>query len=382
MKADSTGPIPYGRQSIDDADIAAVVRALKSDWLTTGPLVAEFEREVSRISGAKFGVAVSSGTAGLHSAMFALGISAGDEVIVPSLTFAATANAVLYQGGLPIFADVTSESLLIDPADVEKRVTKKTKAIVAVDYAGNPCDYDSLRIIAEKHGLALVSDACHSLGGSYKGRLVGTLADLSVFSFHPVKHITTAEGGMIVTNNETYSGRMKLFRNHGITSDHRERAEKGTCHYEMTALGFNYRLTDIQCALGLSQLGKLGQWVTRRNEIAALYNKSFASLPFIKTLRTQTESINAHHLYVIQLNLEMLSFTRDQALLSLRDSGIHANVHYPPTHLHPYYKERVGTRHGMLPVTERICDRIISLPMFPGMSDQDVGRVIEAVSNL
>jgi perosamine synthetase len=374
--------IPYSRQTIDESDIAAVVLALRSEWLTTGPLVNEFERAVAEFSGAKFGVAVSSGTAGLHAAMYAAGIGPGDEVIVPSLTFAATANAVLYQGGKPIFAEIIPDQFLIDPSDVERRITKRTKAIVAVDYAGLPCDYDSLRSIANHYQLKLVSDSCHSLGGTYRGRRVGTLADMSIFSFHPVKHITTAEGGMIVTDDDYLANRMRLFRNHGISTDHRQRAEKGTCHYEMVDLGFNYRLSDLQCALGLNQLRRLPAWLERRFEIAAQYESAFSNLSFLKVQFEQRESRNAHHLFVIQLNTEVLSLTRDQALLKLREAGVHANVHYPPVHLHPYYRNHVGTNPGQLPVTERVASRLISLPIFPGMSDIEVQRVIEAVAGL
>jgi hypothetical protein len=245
-----TTMLPYGRQTIGGDDIAAVVETLRSDWLTTGPKVGEFERAFAAYTGAAEAVAVTNGTAALHAAMAALDIGPGDEVIVPPMTFAASANCVVYQGGTPVFADVDADTLLIDPAEVERRISPRTRAIVAVDYAGQPCDYDALQAIADEHGLALVADACHALGGSDHGRPVGTLADLSTFSLHPVKHITTGEGGVITTNDPELAARMRIFRNHGITSDHRQREQQGSWFYEMTDLGYNYRLTDVQCALG------------------------------------------------------------------------------------------------------------------------------------
>lgn len=378
----SKNSIPYSKQTIDEDDVAAVINVLKSDWLTTGPMVTRFETEIAHFTGASFGVAVSSGTAALHAAMFAIDIKAGDEVIVPSLTFAATANAVVYQGGTPVFADIEPHSFLIDPTSVASKISPRTKAIIAVDYAGNPCDYDALNRLAKKNNLILVSDACHSLGGKYKDRKVGTLADLSVFSFHPAKHITTAEGGMITTNNENFARRIKTFRNHGITTDHRERAEKGTCHYEMIELGYNYRLNDIQCALGVSQLKKLPAWIERRNAIAHSYTNAFNKVPYLELQKPQEQSLHAHHLYVIRLNGKIISQSRDQVLALMKQRGIGANVHYPPVHLHPYYVENFQTKRGQLPVTESVYEGIISLPMYPSMTEEDVSRVVDAVTSL
>jgi len=267
--------LPYGKQSIDEDDIQAVVQVLRSDWLTTGPMVSEFEGAFAQYVNAREAVAVTNGTAALHAAMFALGIGPGDEVIVPALTFAATANSVVYQGGTPVFADVEYDTLLVDPKSVEARITPRTKAIIAVDYAGQPCDYDALTAIADRYGFALVADACHALGGTYRGRPVGSVADLSTFSLHPVKPITAGEGGVVTTDNRDLADRMRMFRNHGITTDHRQREEQGSWFYEMTDLGYNYRLTDIQCALGMSQLKKLPSWLKRRWEIAAQYDDAF-----------------------------------------------------------------------------------------------------------
>src|SRR5579871_1913073 len=366
-------PLPYGRQSIDDDDIEAVVRALPSSWLTTGPAVDEFEQAIAAFTGASYAVAFANGTAALHAAMFALHIGPGDEVIVPPMTFAATANCVVYQGGTPVFADVLPDTLLLDPARVLEKITSRTRAIIAVDYAGQPCDYNALRSLAHAHGLALVADACHSLGASYQRRNVGTLADLSAFSFHPVKPITTCEGGLVTTANPEYARRLRLFRNHGISSDHRQRAAAGTWFYEMTDLGYNYRLSDVQCALGASQLRKLPRWLTRRREIARQYNEAFAATDHIRPLSVRPEVRHAYHLYVVRV-----ASNRDPIITALRDQGIMANVHYIPVHLHPYYQRQVG----LCPVAEEAYHHIVSLPIFPAMTEADVSRVTTAISCL
>ncbi|MBI4644840.1 MAG: aminotransferase class I/II-fold pyridoxal phosphate-dependent enzyme, partial [Deltaproteobacteria bacterium] len=277
--------IPYARQWIEEDDVAAVCEVLRSDWLTTGPKVGEFEEALCRLVGARHGVAVSSGTAALHAAMFALGVGPGDEVIVPAMTFAASANCVAFQGGTPIFADVEPETLLLDPAQVEAKITSRTKAVVAVDYSGHPCDYDTLKAITDRHGLALVADACHSLGAGYRGRPVGSLAHLNTFSFHPAKHITTGEGGMVTTDDPELARRLRIFRNHGITSDLQQRQRQGTWFYEMVDLGYNYRLTDFQSALGISQLRKLPGWVARRQDLALRYDLAWENLPTVVPLK-------------------------------------------------------------------------------------------------
>jgi UDP-4-amino-4,6-dideoxy-N-acetyl-beta-L-altrosamine transaminase len=370
--------LPYGKQTISEEDIQAVVDTLKSDFITTGPKVDEFEQKVAEFADAKFAVAVSNGTAALHCAMYAIGIQPGDEVIVPTLTFAASANCILYQGGTPIFADICPDDLLIDPTDVAKKVTKKTKAIIAVDYAGQPCDYDALRQICDRHDLFLISDACHSIGSSYKGRKTGYIADITCFSFHPVKHITTGEGGMSLTDNAEFAKKMRAFRSHGITTDFRQREEKGAHYYEMTELGFNYRITDFQCALGISQLKKLPEWIKRRQEIAATYDAAFANIAEITPLRTSQDVSNAYHLYVIKLSEEL---DRDKVFCELRKNGIGVNVHYIPVHLHPYYKNKLKTDIGLCPVAEEAYTKIISIPMFPAMTDEDVEEVIKCVSS-
>lgn len=371
--------IPYGRQFIDQKDIDAVVEVLRSDWLTTGPLVEKFEKAVSGFVGTDFGIAVSSGTAALHTAMYSIGVGPGDEIIVPTITFAATANAVVMQGGTPVFADVTPHNLLIDPSDVEKRITARTKAIVPVDYAGHPADYDSLQTISEKYGLKLIADACHSLGAEYKGKHSGKLADISIFSFHPVKHITTGEGGMLVTDNPEYAQKARIFRNHGITSDFHQRAEKNSWFYEMTELGYNYRLTDIQCALGLSQLEKLPLFLTRRREIAKRYDSSFRNSDKLTLLKVAPEVSHAYHIYVIVLNLENLTVDRSTVFSDLRKRGIGVNAHYIPVHLHPYYRKNFNTKLGDCPTAEAVYERIISIPIFPAMSDENIQTVINEV---
>jgi perosamine synthetase len=374
--------LPYARPSIDEDDIAAVQAVLRSDWLTTGPKVPEFEAAIAERVGARHGVAVSSGTAALHAAMHALGIHAGDEVIVPAMTFAATANSVVFEHGIPVFADVDPETLLLDPSDAEARITSRTRAIVAVDYAGHPADYEALRSIAARHRLALVSDACHAMGALYRGRPVGSLADLSVFSFHPVKPLTTGEGGMVTTDDPSMAERMRRFRNHGITSDFRSRAEAGSWHYEMIDLGYNYRLTDFQCALGLSQLSKLDGWIARRRDIARSYDEAFGALDLVDPLAVSPEVVHAYHLYVIRLNLERLRVGRTEVFQALRAEGIGVNVHFIPVHLHPFYRERFGTGPGLCPTAERAYERILTLPLFPRMSDADVDDVVRAVTGV
>jgi len=374
--------LPYGRQWVQDDDIDGVVEVLRSDWLTTGPKVVDFERAFGECAGTGEAVAVSSGTAALHTAMYALGISPGDEVIVPSLTFVATANCVVFQGGTPVFADVEQDTLLMDPVQVEAKITSRTKAIIAVDYCGQPCDYDVLRSTADRHHLSLVADACHALGGRYKGRPVGSLADLSTFSFHPTKHITSGEGGMVTTNDSNAARRMRSFRNHGLTKDSHEREQAGSWFYEMVNLGYNYRLTDLQCALGMSQLGKLTAWVSRRQEIARRYDSAFSDMTSVHPLRVRRDVSHPYHLYVIQLDLTQLHTTREKVFTDLRDSGIGVNVHYIPVHLHPFYRKHFGTGPGLCPVAESAYERILSLPIFPRMTDNDVDVVIAAVGKV
>lgn len=374
--------LPYGKQLIDAEDEAAVLQTLRSDWLTTGPMVEQFERAFADYIGVRYAVAVSNGTAALHAAVSALGIQEGDEVVVTPMTFAASANCVLYQRGTPVFADVDPDTLLIDPAQVEAKITPRTKAVIAVDYAGQPCDYDALRAVVDRHGLGLIDDACHAVGGTYKGRVVGTLADLNTFSLHPVKHFTTGEGGIITTDNDAYAMHMRVFRNHGITSDHRQRAQQGGFFYEMVDLGYNYRLTDIQCALGISQLRKVPQFVARRREIAARYDAAFDEIDYVSPLKIAPDRVSGYHLYMVQFDVDALGLSRNEIFAALRAENIGVNVHYIPVHLHPFYQKTLGTHPGMCPVAEDAYTRLVTLPIFPQMTDDDVDDVVAAIRKL
>lgn len=368
--------IPYGRQTIDDDDLRAVAEVLRSDWLTCGPAVPRFEEAVAGFCGAAHGVAVSSGTAALHAAVFALGLGPGDEVIVPPMTFAATANCALYQGATPVFADVDPETLLLDPAAVEGRITPRTRAVIGVDYAGQPCDWDALRAIADRHGLALVADGCHALGAGLGARRVGTLARMTTLSFHPVKHVATGEGGMILTDDPELDRRLRLFRNHGISTEARQRENAGEWYYEMVELGYNYRLTDIQAALGASQMAKLPDFLERRRAVARFYDRAFAGTA-VRPLGKRPGLEHAYHLYVVRVP------DRDRVFKAMRAAGIGVQVHYIPVHLHPYYRSRLGTAEGLCPAAEAAAREILSLPMYPGLSDADAGfvaeRLLEAV---
>jgi len=371
--------LPYGRQSIDESDIQAVVETLRSDWLTTGPKVAEFEEAMAARVGAKYAVSFSSGTAALHAAAFAAGLQPGDEAITSPLTFAATANCVLYQGATPVFADVLEETLNLDPEQAAARITARTKAILPVDYAGHPADLDSILQLAARHGLTVIEDACHALGAEYRGRRVGGIAHMTVFSFHPVKHLTTGEGGIVTTNNAVFTETLRRFRNHGISSDARQRQSAGQWHYEMVLLGFNYRLTDVACALGLAQMKKLEANLARRRQIAARYAAEFRNISGILPPRTRADVNPAWHLYPIRLDLSRLGVGRAEVFRALRAENIGVNVHYIPVHCHPYYRDRFGYKGGEYPMAEAAYERLISLPMFHGMSDDDVEDVVRAV---
>jgi perosamine synthetase len=374
--------IPYGRQQIDSGDIEAVVEALHSAWLTTGPRVEAFESAFSAVAGVPHAVAVNSGTAALHVALHALGVGPGDEVIVPAITFAASSNAVLYNGARPVFADIEADTLLIDPVSIERKLTSHTKAIVAVDYAGQPADYDALYAIARPRSIRIVADACHAPGARYQDRPVGSLADISAFSFHPVKHITTGEGGLATTADEDIARRMRCFRNHGIDTDARSRESKGSFDYDMAELGYNYRLPDILCALGIAQLPKLDGWVHRRQEIARMYDEAFASMAHVRPLATRPDRTNARHLYVVRLVPEELAIDRNDAFRYLRAAGIGANVHYKPVYLHSYYRDRLGFTLGLCPTAEAVSTTILTLPLYPAMRENDIARVIDAVDAL
>lgn len=374
--------LPYGHHTITEEDIQAVVEVLRSDWITTGPNVAAFEEAVASYVGAAYAVSFSSGTAALHGAVFAAGLGPGDEAITTPLTFCATANCVLFQGAKPVFADVCPDTLTIDPEQVARRITPRTKAILPVDYAGHPAELEALLALADRHGVVVIEDACPALGAVYRGRRVGSISHMTVFSFHPVKHITTGEGGMVTTNNSAFARRLRMFRNHGIETDARRRQADGRWGYEMVALGYNYRLSDIGCALGLSQLRRLTANLARRREIAAQYTVAFRGVFGLQVPIVRPEVDSAWHLYPIRLQLDQLKASREDILQALRAERLGVTVHYPPVHLHPYYRACFGYRGGEYPVAEAAAERLLSLPMFHGMTPADLEDVIAAVQKV
>lgn len=374
--------LPYGHHYIEEDDIKAVVEVLRSDWITTGPKVTDFEEAIAAYVGTRYAIAFSSGTAALHAAAFAANLVPGDEAITTPMTFCATANCVLYQGATPVFADICPDTLNIDPDEVAHRISQRTKAILPVDYAGHPADPSAILALAERHGLVVIEDACHALGAEDKGRRLGSISHMTVFSFHPVKHITTGEGGMITTEDAEFAHRLRMFRNHGIDSDARLREVEGQWYYEMVALGYNYRLTDIGCALGLSQLRRLDANLARRREIAARYTAAFQGMPGVIPPAVRPDVNPAWHLYPIRLDLARLRVGRAEIFRALRAEGLGVNVHYIPVHMHPYYREHLGYQGGKYPVAEDAYERLISLPIFHAMSDQDIEDVIGAVDKV
>lgn len=370
--------IPYGKQTIEQDDIQAVVDVLKSDFLTTGPKIAEFEQTVADYVGAKYAVAISNGTSALHAACFAAGIGPGDEVITTPLTFAASANCVLYCGGTPVFADVDPKTYNIDPEDIRRKITDRTKAIIAVHLAGQPCDMDAIHSIAREHGLIVIEDGAHALGSVYKGKKVGSMSDMTTFSFHPVKPITTGEGGMIVTDNEDFYKKMILFRSHGITRDDSMMTRNdGPWFYQQFDLGYNYRITDIQCALGCSQMKKLDRFLARRKEIVARYNEAFADCDNIITPYQLSDTESGWHLYIVQVK----NCDRRQVFENMREKGIGVNVHYIPVYMHPYYQEH-GYENVHCANAEEIYSHIISLPLYPRLTSEQQDYVIDTLKSL
>lgn len=375
-------PIYYGHQFIDDADIQAVVDVMRQD-LTCGPKIKELEEKLCRITGAKYAVVCSNGTAALHIAALAAGVGEGDEVITTPITFAASANCALYCGARPVFADINEETYNIDPAQVKALTTEKTKAVVAVDFTGQSVELEELLDHCHKHGLVLIEDGAHVIGTRYKGKCNGAIADMTTFSFHPVKTVTCGEGGAVLTNSEEYYQKLLLYRTHGITKDPQlmEHEPDGSWYYEQIALGMNYRLTDIQAALLISQLDKLPMFSTRRKEIVKTYNDAFAKLPQIFIQKEIPESDTTRHLYILRLNLDKLRIGRKEFFEALKAENVCCNVHYIPTYYFPYY-EKLGYKRGICPKAERLYEEIISLPLYYAMSDQDVQDVICAVTKI
>ena len=373
----------YGHQYIDDADIQAVVDVLKSDTITCGPKITELEEKLCRITGAKYAVVCSNGTAALHMACMAAEISAGDEVITTPITFAASANCALYCRARPVFADINEETYNIDPAMVKQLTTERTKAVVAVDYTGQSVELDELLAHCRANNLVLIEDGAHVIGTRYKGKCNGSIADMTTLSFHPVKTVTCGEGGAVLTNSEEYYEKLLLYRAHGITKDaaKMENEPDGPWYYEQKVLGMNYRMTDIQAALLISQLDKLPVFMARRKEIVKTYNEAFSKLPQIIVQKEIPESDTTRHLYILRLNLSKLSIDRKQFFEALAAENICCNVHYIPTYYFPYY-QRLGYEKGLCPKAEKLYEEIISLPLYYAMTDKDVQDVIYAVTRI
>ncbi|MEH7191132.1 UDP-4-amino-4,6-dideoxy-N-acetyl-beta-L-altrosamine transaminase [Bacillus toyonensis] len=371
--------LPYGQQQIDEYDIQAVVDVLKGDFLTTGPMVQQFEGAIAKYAGAKYAVSFSNGTAALHAACYAAGITEGDEVITTPMTFVASANCILYQGGKPIFADIDNETYNISPKSIEEKITNKTKAIIPVHFTGQPVELNAIQKIAKENNLIIIEDAAHALGATYKNKKIGSIGDMTMFSFHPVKHITTGEGGVITTNNPLFYEKLIQFRTHGIERNPQKLLENhGSWYYEMQFLGYNYRLTDIQAALGLSQLSKLDSFIKIRKKYVDIYNKEFSSLSEIIIPKQLPQTSSSWHLYIIRLNTKLLKCNRKEVYEALQRENIGVNVHYIPVHLQPFY-QKLGFEKGICPQAENVYEEIITLPLFPKMTEADVWDVIQAV---
>ncbi|MBR3225716.1 MAG: UDP-4-amino-4,6-dideoxy-N-acetyl-beta-L-altrosamine transaminase [Atopobiaceae bacterium] len=375
--------IGYGHQYIDDADIDAVVNVLKSDYLTCGPKIEEAEAKLCEITGAKHAVLIANGTAALHAAAHAAGVSPDDEVITTPITFAASANCALYCGGKPVFADIIPETYNIDPADIERKITKKTKAVVAVDFTGQAVEVEQIREICSRRGIVFIEDAAHSLGTKFNGKPVGSLADMTEFSFHPVKTCTAGEGGAITTNDDALYKKLVLFRTHGITrvQNWMDKPSEGGWYYQQVDLGYNYRMTDIQAALLSSQLDKLDMFASRRKELVRRYDEAFGAMPEITIQKEIPQSDTVRHLYIIQLNIETLKCGRREVFDALQAEGVGVNVHYIPVYSFPFYQS-LGYRMGSCPNAERLYERIISIPLFYSMTDKNQDKVIEAVEKV
>lgn len=376
-------PIYYGRQCIEQMDINAVEKVLRSDLVTCGPKVAEAEKKICEVTGAKYAVVVSSGTGALHLAAMAAGIKKGDEVIVTPMTFAASANCILYCDGTPVFADIRPDTYNIDPESIRAHITEKTKAVVAVDYTGQAVELDEIREICREHGLVLIEDAAHSIGTSYKGRKVGSIADLTTFSFHPVKTVTAGEGGAVTTNDEQTYRRLLRLRSHGITREQDEMVNPSDAlwYNEQVELGYNYRMTDFQAALLISQLSRLDLFIARRKEIVKRYDEIFSQMPELIVQKEIEDSDTARHLYVIQLNPELLNCSRREFFDALYAENVCPQVHYLPVYMHSYY-QKLGYKQGLCPVAEKLYENIMSIPLYYGLTDEDVETVIEAVKKV
>jgi UDP-4-amino-4,6-dideoxy-N-acetyl-beta-L-altrosamine transaminase len=382
-----TSILQYGKQTIEQSDKDAIIGVLdENNYLTTGPKVIEFEDKCKEFCGVKYALAVNSGTAALHCATYALNLQKNDEVIVSGISFVASANCIVYCGATPIFCDIENDTMNIDPVKIEALITNKTKAILCVDFAGQLCNYEKIKEIAVKYNLFIIQDAAHSWGTEYNNKFVGNMSDITTLSFHPVKNMTTGEGGMVVTNNEELYNKMKIFRQHGINIDYKERDKTNQLSALMTQVGYNYRIPDILCALGISQLERLAIWIKRRNEIANIYNRYINNFnnefgnTIIQYLTQKYPS--AYHIYVVKLNLHHLKVDRKTIFDAMRAEGIGVNVHYLPIHLHPFYKDNFNTSIGQLPIAESVYESIITLPLYPNMNNDDILDVILALKKV
>ncbi len=376
--------IPYGKQCIEDDDIEAVVSVLKSDFLTQGPVIGQFEDKFKQKVNAKYAICVSNGTAALHLSLLALGIGPGDEVITTPNSFLATANAILYVGATPVFVDIELDQFGIDATKIEAAITKNTKAIIPVHFAGFPVNLEIIQQLSKKYNLKVIEDSCHALGATYKNSLIGSCnySDCSTFSFHPVKHIATGEGGMITTNSNDVYQKLLTLRTHGVTKDSDQLMQNpGPWYYEMQTLGFNYRMTDIQAALGCSQLKKLTSFVKRRREIAKQYDAAFSGSDLIKPIKEHVNQLSSYHLYVVQIDFETIRKTKTEVMAILRDNGIGTQVHYIPIIDQPYYKEHVNVT-GNFENCRTYYKQALSLPMYPLLDDDDVETVIKALKSI
>lgn len=378
--------IGYGHQFIDETDINAVLEVLKSDYLTQGPAVTRFEQEICRITGAKYCVAVSNATAGLHIAVAALELEEGTEGITTPNTFLASSNCMVYNGLRPVFADIDPVSYNIDPKKIEEKISDKTGLVIPVHFAGLSCEMEKIGALARKHNLRIIEDAAHAIGSQYAdGSFVGNCkySDMTVFSFHPVKTVTTGEGGAVTTNDEVLYRRLQALRSHGVTKDENILTRNpGPWYYEMHTLGFNYRMTDMQAALGYSQLLKLPFFKKRRREIIAAYNSAFSGMEYLRTPTEPADVCSCFHLYVVQIDFESLGKSRTKVMQELRERGIGTQVHYIPVHTQPFYMRNFGYKEGDYPVAEKYYERTLSLPLYPGMSDDDINNVIKAVKGV
>ncbi len=378
-----TSKLYYGHQDIREEDIQAVSDVLQGNYITQGPATEKCEQALCDYTGAKYCAMVSNGTAALHLAALAAGIGPGDEVIVTPITFAASANCILYCGGTPVFADINPETYNIDPEDVKRKITPKTKAVVAVDFTGQPVEADAIRKICDEHGLIFIEDAAHSIGSSYKGVNVGSLADITTMSFHPVKTITGGEGGAVLTNDPELHHTVSLYRTHGITKNEEEYEYEndGVWYHEQQLLGYNYRITDFQAALVHSQLKRINEYKTRRQEIVAKYNEAFFELPEIIVQKEIEGADSCRHLYILRLNLEKLNCNRKQFFDALSAENVQPQVHYIPTYYFPYYQQ-LGYTKGVCPNAEAYYDSVLSIPLYPKLTDDDVNDVIHAVKKI